>query len=64
MTTTDTKKFGTPAYYKRWRLDSSRGIRRPVDAGPVHAHLAALVAAGWSYRAISEAAGVSPTPRT
>ncbi|MEV8177221.1 hypothetical protein AB0O99_04135 [Cellulosimicrobium funkei] len=61
MTRTHTKKSGTPEYYKRWRLDSSRGIRRLVDADPVHAHLARLVAAGWSYRAISEAAGVAPT---
>lgn len=61
MTTTEAKRYGTPEYYKRWRLDSSRGIRRLVDAGPVHAHLAQLVAAGWSYRAISEAAGVSAT---
>lgn len=61
MTTTPTKKYGTPEYYKRWRLDSSRGIKRLVDAGPVHAHLAQLIAAGWSYRAISEAAGVAAT---
>lgn len=61
MTTTHTKKQGTAEYHKRWRLDSSRGIRRLVDAGPVHAHLSRLVAAGWSYRAISEAAGVAPT---
>ncbi|MBD5787134.1 hypothetical protein IF650_13180 [Cellulosimicrobium terreum] len=54
-------KHGTPEYTKRWRLDASRGIKRLVDASPVHTHVRGLLDAGWSSRAISEAAGVAPT---
>lgn len=46
-------------YYKRWRLDRSRGITRYIDPAPTRSHIAALLGAGASYRAIADASGVS-----
>lgn len=46
-------------YHKRYRYDRARGIRRNTDPEPVRNHIAALLGAGASYRAVAEAAGVS-----
>lgn len=47
------------AYHKKWRLDRDRGLRRTTDAGPVRAHINALLSARLSVRAIADRAGVS-----
>jgi lambda repressor-like predicted transcriptional regulator len=44
-------------YNKRLRLDRHRGLSRLVDATPARDHVAALLAGGMSFRAISIAAG-------
>lgn len=46
-------------YHKRWRLDRARGITRYVDPEPTRMHIAGLIGAGASYRAIADSAGVS-----
>ncbi|MDN5768879.1 MAG: hypothetical protein L0H96_26040 [Humibacillus sp.] len=51
-------------YTKRWRLDILRGEHRYVDAGPIRDHVAMLLAAGASKRAIADAAGISATAMT
>lgn len=48
-------------YRKKWHYDRSHGLKRYVDGTPARHHIAALVGAGWSYRAIAGAADVSPT---
>jgi hypothetical protein len=47
-------------YRKRWQLERERGISRTVDPRPVALHVAALIGAGWTHRAIAGAAGVAP----
>lgn len=47
------------AYMKKWRYDRDRGIKRFVDPGPARSHVIALHAAGFSWSAIADAAGVS-----
>lgn len=44
-------------YNKRLKLDQYRGVSRLVDATPAREHVAALLAGGMSFRAISIAAG-------
>ena len=44
-------------YNKRLKLDQHRGVSRLVDAQPARDHVAGLLAAGMSFRAISIAAG-------
>lgn len=48
------------AYQKRWLYDRSRGVHRTVDAAPVAARVAALLADGWALRAVADVAGCSP----
>lgn len=48
-------------YRKRWAYERSHGLKRLVDATPVRLHIASLIGAGWSYRAIAGASDVSPT---
>lgn len=47
-------------YRKRWQLDRERGIARTVDPRRAALHVAALLGAGWTHRAIAGAAGVAP----
>ncbi|WP_020580165.1 hypothetical protein [Actinopolymorpha alba] len=46
-------------YRKLYALDRARGITRRVPAGPVAAHVRALMAAGASQHAIADASGVN-----
>lgn len=48
-------------YGKRWKLDDAHGVRRSVDPGPAQMHVASLLGAGWSLRAIAGAANLSPS---
>ncbi len=46
---------------KRWRYERAHGITRQIDAEPARLHIAKCLGAGMSLRAISAAAGISPT---
>lgn len=48
-------------YGKKWRLDRLRGIAYLVDPAPARDHIEELLAAGFSLRAIADAARLSPT---
>lgn len=48
-------------YQKRWRYERAQGLLRTVSVDRVRLHIATLQGAGWSVRAIAEAAHVSPT---
>lgn len=46
-------------YAKKWRIERERGLTRTKPAARTAAHIDALRKAGWSYRGIGDAAGVS-----
>lgn len=48
-------------YAKRWRHERAQRITRIVDVSPATAKVAELLAAGWSVRAVADAADVSPS---
>lgn len=49
------------AYFKRWQYDRDRGVARTVATGPVSAHIAGLLDAGWTQRGIAEVTGLPTT---
>lgn len=51
----------TYLWRKQWRIDYEHGLTRMVDAAPTTERVRALVHAGWSIRAIADAAGASYT---
>lgn len=53
MTTT-----ADPTYYKRWRIERSRGLKRTTSSAKAQDHIRELTAAGLTIRSIADAAGV------
>ena len=47
-------------YYKRWRYDRFHGDTRTTTTTRARLHVATMIGAGWSARAIAGAAGVAP----
>ena len=46
-------------YHKLWSLERANGHLRIIDAGPMREHIESLLAKGWTYRGIADAAGAS-----
>jgi len=48
-----------PKYNKKWRIERERGLTRTKPAQRTIRQIDVLLQAGWSYRGIADAAGVS-----